>query len=448
MSGKGIDCNTVINSTVAADLVRSGYAFVCRYINRMSSAEAHIISDAGLNILTVYETTADRPRGGTSTGNADGAAAYKQAQALEMPTTGIIYFTADFEAKPTDMNNIESYLRAARTQTGPYEVGIYGDYSVVEEMFKRNACKGFWQTYAWSNGQAPVHATVYQYKNDQMAAGISVDFDEAYSDVGMWSYRINQVENLPKGTTMNIVQGSTVDETKMIDGIQKSIGAVVDGEIGTQTMSDIACRLKADCFPLTLSIYGMPVIIANDLVTASPHAGVGGFDYSMTGGFNNGGGPCSICVIDGQVICGTACHSAYGCPETVLYKIKDGPFGIKRVKSVDELPANLWWAVGGLGLGSTYNPDLEGFKNFGPGQDFSDVIRDTDHCMVGIKNNHTYQVYCASMTGARVNAFAATLGLEMAVMGDGGSWAAMNGSETFAQKNLDHPQLFMVQGVK
>ncbi|SHI21923.1 protein of unknown function [Sporobacter termitidis DSM 10068] len=220
---KGIDCASRITSTIAADLVRSGYNFACRYIagttKQMYAAEAQIISAAGLDILCVYETTADRPRGGAASGSADGAAAYKAVQALCMPATGIVYFAADFDARATDMNNIESYLRAARAQTGPYEVGIYGSYAVVEDMAARGACKGFWQTYAWSSGKLSAHAQVYQYKNGQTAAGISVDLNEAYGDAGMWSYReeVNPVENKPSDWAASAVQkaiakGLTGDE--------------------------------------------------------------------------------------------------------------------------------------------------------------------------------------------------------------------------------------------
>jgi len=279
----------------------------------------------------------------------------------------------------------------------------------------------------------------------------------------------------PMATHTTIKKGSTGADVTTLQTRLNALGyncGIVDGDFGAKTDAatrafQTAQKLEVDgivgpmtwlaltgstitppvVYPQTVLLSGMPAIIANDIVVASPHTGVRYFENSMTGGFNNGAGPCSICVIDGKVICGTACHSTYGCPETVIYRTCDGVIGIKRVMSVDELPGNLWWAVGGLGLGSAYNPNAEGFKLMSDGKNFSDVIRDTDHCMLGVKNGYFYLVYCASMTGAQVNAFAVTLGLEMAIMLDGGGWAAINGSESFAQKNLDHIQLFMVQGV-
>jgi hypothetical protein len=85
---------------------------------------------------------------------------------------------------------------------------------------------------------------------------------------------------------MNAVRGTTANETAMIKNIQRAIGAKPDGAIGTQTMSDIACRLGAVSEPLTLSIYGAPVIIARDILPIStPRSGVSAFANSISGSF-------------------------------------------------------------------------------------------------------------------------------------------------------------------
>jgi hypothetical protein len=250
-----------------------------------------------------------------------------------------------------------------------------------------------------------------------------------------------------KGAPMNTVKGSTTSETKMIKGIQSSIGAVVDGQIGTQTMSDIACKINADCFPLTLSIYSMPVIIAKDIVVAaSPNKGLSAFANSMNGGFYmmqaiGGGVPISICVSNGIVFRAASCHSADGYPESVLYK-SGNEIGIVRVNNRSELPSNLSWAVGGMGLLDNYDPNAEGFVGA-----YSDVLRDTNHAMLGIKNDHIYMVYCTSMTAEQVNTFAKKLGLEKAIMLDGGHIAGINGEESFAKINTSITQYYMIQGI-
>jgi len=137
----------------------------------------------------VFETYADRALGGAVAGGIDGALALIVAQELQMPKNAVIYFAVDFDAGDDAMDAIEAYLKAAKSELGDYEIGVYGSFAVIEEMAARGACKGFWQTYAWSQGQKSAHTNVYQYSNDETLAGISVDFDEAESLSGMWDYK-------------------------------------------------------------------------------------------------------------------------------------------------------------------------------------------------------------------------------------------------------------------
>lgn len=48
---------------------------------------------------------------------------------------------------------------------------------------------------------------------------------------------------------MRDVKGSTSEEVRMIRAIQRSVGALDNGWIGNQTLSDIAAKLGADCWP-------------------------------------------------------------------------------------------------------------------------------------------------------------------------------------------------------
>ena len=64
---------------------------------------------------------------------------------------------------------------------------------------------------------------------------------------------------------MKDVVGSTSEEVRMIQAIQRSVGALDNGWIGNQTLSDIAARLDANCFPLNVELYGQPAILARDI---------------------------------------------------------------------------------------------------------------------------------------------------------------------------------------
>ena len=218
---------------------------------------------------------------------------------------------------------------------------------------------------------------------------------------------------------MKDVVGSTLEEVRMIKAIQRSVGALENGWIGNQTLSDIAAKLGADCFPLNVELYGQPAILARDIDPLNLSGRLP--ENSISGSFSWQGAPCSILVRGGRVVRGMSCH--YPRPESVLYKTADGAVHIARVASASLLD-NVVWAVGGMGLLGNYNPAAEGFTGA-----FSDVLRKTNHTVLGYKGGMLYGVYCRSMTAQQVNAFVRDkLKLDYAVMLDGGHVAAINGA--------------------
>lgn len=200
---KGIDCAMEVSAAAAAEIKAAGYDFVCRYLVPSSMAwkdltleEAQNISAAGLKLLCVFETTADRVKGGAIAGTKDGKTARALAQAIRMPTIGYLYFAVDYEPTNADLDTIEAYLRAAAEAIGDYPIGVYGNCNVVEAMKARGVCVGFWQCYAWSYGKKSEHRNVYQYQNARTVAGIPVDLNEAYSTAGFWSYENESEDEL------------------------------------------------------------------------------------------------------------------------------------------------------------------------------------------------------------------------------------------------------------
>lgn len=191
---KGIDCATPIKKSVAQQLAAEGYEFAARYLvppgysKRLTGAEAQYLTDAGLFIMCVFETTADRAKGGGKNGAEDGAKAFASAQEIGMPASACIYFAVDFEAMTGDMDSIEAYLRTAKAQIGQHPIGVYGSFYVIEEMHRRGMCDRYWQCVGWSYGKVSEHLDVYQYAWGKTAAGIAVDFNEAKTLAGMWNY--------------------------------------------------------------------------------------------------------------------------------------------------------------------------------------------------------------------------------------------------------------------
>ena len=196
----GVDTATKLTAKNCADLKAAGYEFVGRYLVPNSGAtawkaltkeEALRICDAGLSILCVWETTETRAKAGYSGGCVDGALAQQLAREIGMPEDGIIYFAVDYDAQKADFQTIREYLRGARQNSGPWSVGVYGGYNLIEYMALYGACKGFWQTIAWSYGKLSADRTVYQAKAERSVCGVSVDIDECedLQAAGIWSYK-------------------------------------------------------------------------------------------------------------------------------------------------------------------------------------------------------------------------------------------------------------------
>ena len=233
---------------------------------------------------------------------------------------------------------------------------------------------------------------------------------------------------------MKDVKGATSEEIRMIKAIQRSVGALENGWIGNQTLSDIAAKLGADCWPLNVELYGQPAILARDIEPVNMSGPLP--RNAISGSFSWQGQPCSILVRSGKVVRGMSCH--YPRPESVLYKIPGGAVRIARVSSAAAL-GGVVWAVGGLGLLDRYDPAAEGFTGA-----YSDVQRKTNHTALGYKGGMLYGVYCRSMTAQQVNALCRDkLKLEYAVMLDGGHVAAIHAA--VSRINTNQRQYYAVR---
>jgi len=199
MRYKGVDSASPVSAAAARKLAELGFSFCGRYLapagwKVLTKAEAELIHAAGLSILVVWETTADRAKSGAAGGEQDGLRAYNLAVELGAPAGTTIYYAVDYDAGEGDFDAIEAYLRAAGTASAPYAVGVYGSYRVVEEMRRRGACAACWQCCAWSYGRLSEYADAYQAewsgttgaKAVAAQVGFDVDLDEARSLDTFW----------------------------------------------------------------------------------------------------------------------------------------------------------------------------------------------------------------------------------------------------------------------
>ncbi|MGH3239158.1 MAG: glycoside hydrolase domain-containing protein [Spirillospora sp.] len=177
----------------ASALKRAGAKYACRYLSHdktgknLTRAEADDLSEAGIWLVVVWETTAKRPLDGRSAGAADAEDAAAQAKACGMPGARPIYFAADWDATRGQQDEINAYLDGAASVIGRDRVGLYGGHGPVKRAFDAEKITYGWQTYAWSGGKWDDRAQLQQYSNDHEINGVGVDYNRAVrDDYGQW----------------------------------------------------------------------------------------------------------------------------------------------------------------------------------------------------------------------------------------------------------------------
>jgi hypothetical protein len=171
------------------DLKRAGIRFACRYLSHdagknLTHGEAVALSKAGIDLVVVWETTANRAGQSSAAGRQDAVEASKQAAACGKPTHSPIYFAVDFDAQPAQ---VREYFRGVNSVLGTGRTGVYGGYRVVKGLMDAGLAKYGWQTYAWSGGQWHNPAQIRQYQNGVHVAGVSADRNRAtHRDFGQW----------------------------------------------------------------------------------------------------------------------------------------------------------------------------------------------------------------------------------------------------------------------
>lgn len=172
-------------------LKATGVTFIGRYLGGnpdkdLTADEALRLSHAGFNLITVFESSADRALLSRPAGEEDAVAAQLQLARIGNPHAPV-YFAVDFEATPAQMGSIRGYLQGATAQLGRDRVGVYGSYSVVHELMSLDNVKYGWQTIAWSHGRWSPHAQIRQIMIEQSIAGITCDIDRVFAvDYGQW----------------------------------------------------------------------------------------------------------------------------------------------------------------------------------------------------------------------------------------------------------------------
>lgn len=212
----------------------AGYHFVCRYLSHtdgknLSSTEAQDLISHGIDIVLVWETTADRAKEGTAAGRKDAQEAHALAISCGMPANALIYFAVDFDATGAQ---VDTYFAGIKAVLGVDRTGVYGGYKVVRHLLDYKYVRLAWQTRAWSNGQWDSRVSIRQLGTVTIN-GVSCDINEAYfPDYGQWS-ATSEVEMvdvwktpLTNGDKTFTAEAWLTYANRKVDTVQKSLDAV------------------------------------------------------------------------------------------------------------------------------------------------------------------------------------------------------------------------------
>ncbi|MEV6258090.1 DUF1906 domain-containing protein [Nocardia sp. NPDC051911] len=208
-----------------AMITAAGYGFVVRYLSDggpnlpgklLTPGEADALRAAGVEIVSNWETTADRMLGGYAAGEYDATLALAQVRACGGRDDRPIYFSADFDATEEQQALINDYLRGAASVLGVENVGIYGGYWPVSRALDAGVARWAWQTDAWSGDLRDPRIHLHQRIRQVDVDGVRCDINEALAaDYGQWSGGIEPVSY--------DTEQDTVSDTELLGDIREQL---------------------------------------------------------------------------------------------------------------------------------------------------------------------------------------------------------------------------------
>lgn len=151
-----------------ADLFRHGIRFAGRYYStpgnpkNLNLQEALNLLHAGIDIVSVYETTATFMMQGRIGGADAMRSANAQALLCGQPDGSPIFFACDFQPSASELPIVLAFLAGCYSVSTRFRVGVYGSYSVCVAAKEQFPDIYTWQTAAWSGGLLFPKRDIYQ----------------------------------------------------------------------------------------------------------------------------------------------------------------------------------------------------------------------------------------------------------------------------------------------
>lgn len=184
------------------ELARLGYRFACRYLSLTSTQkkvlqpeERDALHAAGLGIVLVFESAAERPLGGASAGQLDGALAARHARLLGYPTSVPLIAAVDIDITARTLPTAFAYVQGFADTCRPYPLGIYGDTDILNAVGARCVLGWLPNARAWSP-KTSTRVHVRQHATTTVAGGL-VDTNTAIADFDAWGPISQHPDPLP-----------------------------------------------------------------------------------------------------------------------------------------------------------------------------------------------------------------------------------------------------------
>lgn len=186
MTLEGIDYSTAYPG---AQLIKqAGKRFVVRYLadddRGLTSDEYIDLVQNDIEVVVIYEGTADRALSGYDGGRFDAEYANGKLISLGGPPNGFIYFNADdTDDQIIRESTLVSYFSGILDVMPLPRTGMYGSYLNMILAEDHGLASKFWQTVGWSGGNIFPDLHILQYQNGGITLnGTVCDLDRAYQD--------------------------------------------------------------------------------------------------------------------------------------------------------------------------------------------------------------------------------------------------------------------------
>ncbi len=219
-----VDCSDVV-----AEAKSKGAVFVARYLKNLTFAEAQAISAAGLKIISIFETTAQRALGGIAAGRVDGAKARFMAAKLRQPAGSVLCATADFDVIGDQHETVLDYFTGFKSAAPDMKLMVYANGAVCQAALAAKIADFTWVCdNRWIGSQAFIRAgkaTIVQDVGDKRGLDLGIDLDSdvaSTEEFGGWSVAASAVAR-------------SGDADAFVRAFQADRGLGVDGDPGPLT---------------------------------------------------------------------------------------------------------------------------------------------------------------------------------------------------------------------